>query len=263
MGRIRTLKPDFFRSRSLAKVSIPARLTFQGLWCEADDHGHGIADPRLLKGALWALDDEVTADHVLIHLEELAGTGHITLYEVDGDAYYEIVEWEKHQAAAYRRGDPLHPSPPAGTPDGDDPHDPACKKVQDAHEEMRMRAGKEQGREGIGKEGSAPLALVPVVVADDFEPWWDTYPKRNGKRVGRSVCEGLWAKLAPDDRTAAAVGARHYRAACDAGLTLAKDPERFLKHRVWLDWQEPAVPEQRGKAARNIAALDEFLAGVR
>lgn len=149
MARIRTLKPDFFRSRSLARVPVAARLTFQGLWCEADDHGRGIADDRLLCGVLWALDDDITPPVVADHLTKLAETGHIRLYEVDGEAYYEIVGWEKHQAASYRRGDPMHPLPPAKTPSSGTLHDQACKEVPDAQSDV-LEGNREGNREGKG-----------------------------------------------------------------------------------------------------------------
>lgn len=111
MARIRTIKPEFFRSRSLAKCDREVRLTFVGLWTEADDHGRGVADSRILKGAIWPLDDDITHLHISAHLRVLVATGHIRLYEVAGETYYEVVNWDKHQAAAYRRGGPKHPAP--------------------------------------------------------------------------------------------------------------------------------------------------------
>lgn len=134
MARIRTIKPDFFRSGSLAKCSRDARLTFAGLWTEADDLGRGEADPRLIKGALWPLDDDITAVDIGRHLDELQDTGHIRMYVVDGDPYYEVAKWDKHQAAAYRRGEAKHPAPPEdwAPPPPKGLHDQSCKEVQDA-----------------------------------------------------------------------------------------------------------------------------------
>ncbi len=154
MGRMRTLKPDFFRSRSLARVPMAARLTFQGLWCEADDHGRGIADARLLKGSVWPLEDEMTSAEVAAHLGDLERTGHIRLYEIAGEAYYEICSWEEHQAAAYRRGDAIHPLPPAHTPSPDMPHDQSCEKVRAARPDvLEVEVEVEQGT-GNREQGS-------------------------------------------------------------------------------------------------------------
>jgi len=115
MGRTRLIKSEFFRSRSLGRVDIAARLTYIGLWSEADDAGRGIDDPRVLKGALWPLDDDISVDDVSGHLDSLERTGHINRYAVGDDHYYAVVRWEQHQAAAYRRGNPKYPPP---SPDG-------------------------------------------------------------------------------------------------------------------------------------------------
>lgn len=125
------MKPEFFRSRSLAGVSIPARLTFIGLWCEADDAGNGIADARILAGSLWPLDDKIGWRTVDSHLAELVSSEHIALYEVDGQRFYRINRWDKHQSAAYRRGAPQYPASPS-TPVCTDTQAEPCKEMQAA-----------------------------------------------------------------------------------------------------------------------------------
>lgn len=89
-------------------------MTFIGMWTEADDHGNGIADERLLKGAIWPLDDDIEPLHVSAFLRVLAASGHIRLYQVGDETYFHIVNFAKHQAAAYRRGDPKFPVESAG-----------------------------------------------------------------------------------------------------------------------------------------------------
>lgn len=111
--RIRSLKPEFFRSESLAKVTPLARMTFMGLWTEADDYGRGIANPRIVKGALWSLDDDITVDVVTMHLNTLASTGHISLYKESDDEkiYFVVNKFVEHQSAAFRRGKAKYPDP--------------------------------------------------------------------------------------------------------------------------------------------------------
>jgi DNA-binding transcriptional ArsR family regulator len=104
---------------------------------EADDHGHGPADARILKGALWALDDDVTHPHVSAHLAQLVATGHIRLYESGGDTYFEVVAWSKHQAAAYRRGEPKYPLPDGYI------EDLSHVDVQKSASRTTLRAGRE------------------------------------------------------------------------------------------------------------------------
>lgn len=150
MARIRTVKPEFFRSRSLSRVSIPARVTFAGLWCEADDCGNGIADADILKGALWPKTAEVSVADVEAHLLELAAE-HITLYVVDGERYFSVVQWAKHQASAYRRGEAKHPGPDQGEPWL---HDESCKNVQAARSVVLEGKGRDR-KGGEAADGGA------------------------------------------------------------------------------------------------------------
>ena len=161
MARIRTIKPEFFRSRSLAKCDRDARLTFAGLWTEADDHGRGVADPRILKGALWALDDDVTHQHVSAHLDVLVATGHIRIYESGGETYFEIANWTDHQASAYRRGEAKHPVPETYL------EDTSRDGVQESAGRTDERAGREGNREGKGRD------IAPVKPAREPDEIFD------------------------------------------------------------------------------------------
>jgi hypothetical protein len=62
MARIRTIKPEFFTSLTIASLPIEARLTFIGLWTHADDEGRCVDDTRLIRAALWPLDDRSFGD---------------------------------------------------------------------------------------------------------------------------------------------------------------------------------------------------------
>lgn len=86
-----------------------------------------------------------------------------------------------------------------------------------------------------------------------FDHFWAIYPRRNGRIIGKGLCEKRWMKLSLDDRRAAYRGARNYRADVDAGLTIAKDPDRWLRDRLWMDWQESPEDPPRGQATCNPA----------
>lgn len=95
MARIRSIKPEFFTSLSNADLSIPARLTFIGLWTHCDDEGRCIDDARLIKAALWPLERSVKA--VEADLEDLAKSGKIVRYSGDGHPLLAVVKWRTHQ----------------------------------------------------------------------------------------------------------------------------------------------------------------------
>ena len=208
MARTRMIKADFFRSRSLAKVSRDARLTFIGLWTEADSAGRGVAHPAILKGAIWPLEDDMTADQVAAHLTELADTGHITLYADDaGDALFQVTNWTKHQSAAYRTGDSKHPAPTVETEFARQvvqvarqPVQVARQPVQVAAEIMPLMHGdlqsparkvvhKEKGREGKGENIAptsstrAPNTLWDALSALFGEPSTNSEKSNRGRQV--------------------------------------------------------------------------------
>lgn len=97
MTRIRTIKPDAFTSETLTRVSVHARWTFAGLWTYVDDEGRGKADARLIKAAVWPLDDDVTVEHVKAHLDELEREHAICRFEQDGRGLLHVVNWQQHQ----------------------------------------------------------------------------------------------------------------------------------------------------------------------
>lgn len=97
MARIRTIKPEFFTSLTVTKLPIAARLTFIGLWTYVDDEGRGRDEPRLIKAALWPLDDNRPAEAVESDLAQLAGAGLIDRYLAHGESYLQVRHFREHQ----------------------------------------------------------------------------------------------------------------------------------------------------------------------
>jgi hypothetical protein len=113
VARIRTIKPEFFTSLSVASLKLTARLTFIGLWTHCDDEGRCVDEARLVKAALWPLDDRTAAD-VESDLRALAASALIIRYEVGGRRYLAVSGWAEHQRI--NRPTPSRiPPPPKGT----------------------------------------------------------------------------------------------------------------------------------------------------
>lgn len=110
--RIRSIKPDFWTSLTIADLTFGARLTFIGMWNVADDEGRGVADPRAIKAKLWALDDVVTSSQVQGWLGEIEGKGLITLYQAEGKPLFQVNSWREHQVV--NRPTPSSIPPPEG-----------------------------------------------------------------------------------------------------------------------------------------------------
>ena len=97
MPRIRSIKPEFFTSLDIACLSERARLMFIGLWTYADDDGRGLDEPRLIKAALFPMDDAITIKVVDKVMGELADKGRIVRYRIDDTSLFQIDNWSKHQ----------------------------------------------------------------------------------------------------------------------------------------------------------------------
>ena len=97
--RIRTIKPEFWRSEDIAALSIEDRLLFIGLWSYVEDNGVGRDEPQLIQCDLYPLDTFTEAS-VRTHggLMRLSQQGLITRYKgPDGRKYLQINSWDKHQ----------------------------------------------------------------------------------------------------------------------------------------------------------------------
>jgi hypothetical protein len=155
MSRIRTIKPGFFASEDMARLPMRARLTFAGLWTYADDYGRANANPKLIKAAIWSLDDEVTAVEIQEDLDALAVNGQLALYSVGGRSYLRVVKWSSHQ----RVDRPSKSDIPADSSE-------AREDSASQHESLAQE-GEGKGGE---KEGEAPPRRCPEHLASRFAP---------------------------------------------------------------------------------------------
>src|SRR6058998_973317 len=185
MARIRTIKPDAFKSDSLSLVPRGVRWTYAGLWTYADDKGRGRDDVRLLKAELYPLDDEVTLAVIADDMKRLEHEECICRYEADGKAYFHVVKW-KHQRIN-RPGDSVIPPCPhhSDEPSGGDSGaftEPSVNDhgglTEDSREEGK---GKEQGKEGKGARERA-TSSDPL-----FDEFWAAYPRKTDKGNARKA----------------------------------------------------------------------------
>lgn len=94
--RIRSIKPEFWESESLGRVSREARLLFIGLFSCCDDVGRARASSRLLASRLFPYDDDAFKK-IPAWMSELQREGCIRIYQVDGESYLDIPKWLNHQ----------------------------------------------------------------------------------------------------------------------------------------------------------------------
>lgn len=127
MARIRTYKPELFKSLDVAALPLRARWTWLGLWSQCDDHGRFQDILQLIKAEVWPLDD-VSLRDVAEDLDTLDRHGRIVRYTVDGRSFLAVQNWHHHQAIN-RPGKPKYPAPPVpiGVPEpGENNHCALC-----------------------------------------------------------------------------------------------------------------------------------------
>lgn len=154
MPRIRSIKPDFFKSEDVSALPLRARLTWIGLWTQCDDHGRYKDSARLIKGDLWSLDD-VSLRDIDEDLAALAAARRIVRYEVNGARYLAVVNWHGHQAIN-RPSKAKHPAPPwpmASADPNDANHCTECSQTVDNPPSLNGHGALTPGGEGKGREG--------------------------------------------------------------------------------------------------------------
>lgn len=175
MPRIRTIKPEFWTSETVAELSLETRLTFIGIWNHCDDRGVWKLNPRLISSALYPLDDPSEAYARTVRaLRELSESGRIVCFEAAGKRFFQVANWTEHQ----RIDKPTNSTLPLPDAEGSTlltcpfpslpEHDGSVPGA--FLEDSRPEVVSSKGREGNGEESSPiSVALVPVLTRPDVE----------------------------------------------------------------------------------------------
>lgn len=161
MARIRTIKPEFFTSEDIVKLTPLARLFYVSLWCESDREGRLEWKPGTFKLRYFPADSIEINDLAV----ELEAKGLIIVYEVDGKQWAEIPTFTEHQVINNREAQSKIP------PLSSD----ACARVKVAC--TRVKAEGKEGREGrelkephtpqAGRVGKSATAISLKAYLDD------------------------------------------------------------------------------------------------
>ena len=93
MGRIRAIKPELLEDQKAQKLDDKTWRLFVSMWLLADDYGALRAHQEYLSCYVFQ-DVTVDTDKLLQTLEK---NGMVTLYQVNGEHYLIINNWDKHQ----------------------------------------------------------------------------------------------------------------------------------------------------------------------
>lgn len=175
MARIRSIKPTFWKSRSVRKLTDREKLVWVGLWNIADDVGRLMDEPSLIAGELWAL--AYTDEQVDEALSGLASHGRIVRYVVEGEGFIQITGWDEHQKIS---------NPTASTIP-----EPLARDSVGLTNDSAGRGRDRKGKEGRGGAREESLASPP-------EPFCPDHP--SGTRSSCRACaDARRARKAWDD----------------------------------------------------------------
>ena len=108
-----------------------------------------------------------------------------------------------------------------------------------------------------------------------FEDFWDSYPKRNGKKIGKDETLARFVLLEDAEQRQAVAAAKNYFNSSSARSGFAVDPVRFFRSReypsgLWREWMEPESRTSGGSngkiesvRSRKISELEETRLAVR
>jgi hypothetical protein len=161
--RIRTIKPEFWRSDDVTALPFELRLLFVGLWSYVDDNGVGVDDYRRIAADLFALEEDQVAIREFIRdgLATLSRRSLIVRYKINGTLLLYIPSWDEHQRVD-KPGKPRYPRPPDDfdpltSRNGLDP-DHVATPSRNARDGGAPGTG-EQGNRGTGEQGKKPAGL--------------------------------------------------------------------------------------------------------
>ena len=172
MGRIRTIKPEFFKHERLfdleMETKFPIRIAFAGLWTCVDRAGRFEWRPRMLKTEILPYDN---LDFTSV-LDALTTRGFVIKYQANNREYGFIPSFNTHQVINNRERDSILPQPP----DNIEEIDASSMCPPRVTTKLKSALG-EQGKEGKGKEqGKEGNVTCHVANApDDIQTAFDSY----------------------------------------------------------------------------------------
>ena len=173
--RIRSIKPEFWRSDDITALAWTERLLFIGLWSYVDDNGVGLDKLASITADLFAGDIERDSseafERVSRGLQKLSDASRITRYTVEGKRFIHITNWDKHQ----RIDKPNKSRYPLPTRDNAMSSEILAEPSRDAPESPAPGTGEQGNRGTVKKTYASPK------VDDAFNEFWNLYPRKKGK----------------------------------------------------------------------------------
>ena len=237
--RIRSTKPEFWRSERISSVSWDARLVLKGLESYVDDNGVGKDDIALIVADVFPRDlsrnPPGTLQKVSEAISDLAEAGLLWRYEADGSKLVYISFWETVQRIEKpTRG--RFPRPD-GTMNYRDSEilAPLPEPSRNVPGTLRPGTGEQGNR---GKKTPSPRG-EDAPAQDRFDEFWSVYPRRVDKADARKAWPKAVKAATADVLIAAAK--RYAQQMNGAEARFVKHPSSWLNKGSWENEPEQAA----------------------
>ena len=265
--RIRSTKPEFWKSKRITSVSWDARLVLKGLESYVDDNGVGVDDIELIVTDVFPRDmfanGSETVARVSEAVSELHRAGLVHRYASDDDNLLFISFWEEVQ----RIDKPGRGRKPR--PDGTFEYKASSIRESVANVPVTLALGTgEQGNRGT-ELIAHPADTQRIDFENLFNTFWRAWPVKKGKEPARKAFIKAMKSGTSFDTIMAGVEAyKRELGPISAGKTLdgrtPKWAQGWLNDQRWTD--EPDTPTNiTPSAAASIgrpSAADQCLLGV-
>ena len=231
--RIRSTKPEFWKSRRVASVSWDARLILKGLESYVDDNGVGVDDIELIVSDVFPRDmfanGRETVGRVSEGISELHRAGLLHRYEGGGDRLLYIAFWDSIQRID-KPGKGRNPRP-----DGTFEYKASeiRESVASPPDSLAPGTGEQRNR-GTGEQRQ--VKTCPAT-QDEFIDWYLIYPRHEGKGLAEKAYMKARKKVSAEVLTA---GAQRYADDPNREKQFTKLPASWLNAESWDDEPLPA-----------------------
>ena len=185
--RIRSTKPEFWKSRRIASVPWDARLVLKGLESYVDDNGVGVDDIELIVTDIFPRDMFANGSETVARVSEaislLHQAGLVWRYEANGDRLLYISFWEDTQRID-KPGKGRKPRP-----DGTFEYKSSVIRESVASPPETLAPGTgEQGNRGTGEQGGSGADAPP-------SPFCKRHREAGGTDAPCNGCKAAAAKF--------------------------------------------------------------------
>jgi hypothetical protein len=257
MARIRSIKPEFFTSETVAALPLSARLTFIGLWTYVDDNGVGMDNELLINAAIWPLEEDSleTLARTREDLATLSRTDLVKRYSDSRKRYLHVTSWDEHQKVDHPRK-PRYPRPADVPPfkapasENESVDQTLATDSRESLEDLAPDQGSGIRDQGSGNPPTPPAGGKPAGRQNydyDSDPvfghFWAVFPKKKGKPAAYAAWQKAIARGADVNEIIKA--AETYRDDPDRNPDKTKYPQGWLNDERYDDGPDELPPAPR------------------